>query len=197
MVDTVRTEIDLVTNVFQDGQPDDSITAQSMRDLVVSSKYLNGQAWDFHLDAEYTDIATRTILAGVRTKVTIDGLGGEDGHPPHEGEHFWDTVTNKIIPSGLNDFGIVRFAVRGLSTVAAENRFELELDVGGSIPIIFQETGVFAKGAGVEQAFNFIIPLFAGADFVANGGELYITPVADAEFWEHGMTAVRIYIAAL
>ena len=199
MVDTVRTETDLLTNTFQDGQPDDSITAQDMRDLVVSTKYLNGQGWDFHLDSIYTSGSTKVILAGVRTKVTIDGVLGDVGHPEveHNGSHFWNVTTNKIVPSSLNDFGIVRFAVRGLSTVAAENRFEVELDVGGTSGVIFQETGVFAKGAGAEQAFNFIIPLFAGTDFIANGGELYVTPEADAEFWEHGLTAARIYIAAL
>ena len=54
---------------------------------------------------------------------------------------------------------------------------------------------MFAKGAGNDQAFNFIIPLFGGADFIANGGEFYITPEADAEFWEYGLTSAKMYTA--
>jgi hypothetical protein len=102
-----------------------------------------------------------------------------------------------LVPSASNDFGLVRFAVRASSPVAATNRFEFELDIGGSYPIIFEETGVFAKGAGNDQAFNFIIPLFAGPDFLANGGEFYITPESDAEFWEYGLTSVKVYSAQI
>ena len=97
--------------------------------------------------------------------------------------------------SSINEFGLVRFAITGQSTVASDNKFEVELDVAGVTNVIFQETGVFAKGAGAPQAFNFIIPLFAGDDFLANGGELYVTPESDATFWQFALTAVRIYLA--
>jgi len=36
MVDTIRTQIDLLNNLFQEGQPDGAITPQDMRDLIVS-----------------------------------------------------------------------------------------------------------------------------------------------------------------
>lgn len=36
MADTSRTKADLLTNLFQDGQADGSITAQDMRDLIIS-----------------------------------------------------------------------------------------------------------------------------------------------------------------
>lgn len=196
MVDTTRTEDDLLENIFQDGQPNDSITAGDMRDLVVSTKYLNGHGWDFHLDGEYTIGSPRTILAGVRTHITIDGAFEDTGHPviTHPG-HFWDVTLNKIIPPAINDFGLVRVAFTGLSVSSQTNRFEVELDVGGTAGIIFRETGVFAKGAGVAQSFNFTMPLFAGADFLANGGIIYVTPLSEVELWEHAITSVRIYMA--
>ena len=195
MVDTVKTESDLLTTVFQDGQGAGSIDPQDMRDLIVSSKYLHDAGWNFTLDNLYTTGARRTILAGVRTKVTIDGVLSNIGHPA--ADVFWNTTTNKLIPSALNDFGIIRLAVRGSSPVAATNRFEVELDVGGATPIIYEDTAVFAKGAGNDQAFNFTIPLFAGTDFIANGGEIYITPESDAEFWEFGLTSVKVYAAQI
>lgn len=197
MVDTVRTEDDLLDNLFQDGQPDDSITANHVRDFVVSSKYLNLHGWDFHLDGTYVTGSRRTILAGARTQITIDGTGEDIGHPveTHTADHFWNVSTNQIVPSAANDFGIVRFAMTGSSIAASTNRFEVELDVGGSTGVIFQETGVFAKGSGADQWFNFTIPLFAGPDFVANGGTIFVTPESDADFWDFALTAVRVYAA--
>ena len=198
MVDTVRTEAELQV-IFADGQAEGAITPQDVRDLVVSSPYLANQGWDFHFDGTYTEAARRTILAGVRTQMTIDGASGDFGHPAvaHNGNHFWNTSTNKLIPNGLNNFGMVRVALTAESTSAPTNRFELELDVGGGTPpVIYSQTAVFAKGAAVLQHFNFIIPLFSGSDFQANGGTFYITPLADATFWDHAITSVQIYGAA-
>jgi hypothetical protein len=201
MVDTVRTEAELLDD-FADGQGPASITPQTMRDYVVSSRYLANQGWDFHLDGTYTVGSPRTILAAARTQVTIDGALGDFGHPevvhgPGQVLHFWNTVTNKLTPNGLNNFGMVRVSCVGQSTAASVNRFEFELDVGGGTPpVIYHETSVFAKGAGNPQSFNFIIPLFSGVDFQANGGTFYITPLADATFWEFAITSVQIYGAA-
>jgi len=199
MVDTVRTEAELQT-IFADGQAEGAITPQDVRDLVVSSPYLANQAWDFHLDGTYTVGSPRTILAGIRTQVTIDGTGEDTGHPETThgpANHFWDVTLNKLVPNGLNNFGMVRLAFTGQSTAAPTNRFEVELDVGGgAFPVIYQQTGVFAKGAGSPQYFNFVIPLFSGADFQTNGGTFYVTPLADATFWTFAITAVQIYGAA-
>lgn len=194
---TPRTESDLLTNSFQDGQGNNSISSQDMRDLVVSTKYLNTDGWDFHFDDEYTLASKRSIAAGVRTKVTINGNLANLGHPPIEGnghQHFWDDINNKIIPNGLNNFGMVRLAMTGWSDGAGTNHFDVELDVSaGSFPIIYRQTAEFVKGASTIQHFNFVIPLFSGPDFQANGGEFYITPLADASFWEFAITAAAVY----
>lgn len=194
MTQTVRTIDELLNTIFADGQPVNSITPQDLRDLIVSIKYLNTHGWTFDFDGEYTSLAKRTILAGQRTKLTNNAALERTGHP--QVGAFWDNGTNKITPSAINDFGTVRLAFQAQSKVAAVNRFELELDTSGSFPIIFKETGVFAKGAGVPQNFNFVVPLFAGPDFLANGGEIYITPEDDIELWEFAITAIRQYEAA-
>ena len=197
MVDTVRSESDLLT-IFADLQAVGAITAQDVRDFIISVKHMNGGGWEFHLDGQYTSIAPKTILAGIRTKVTIDGTLGDFGHPAltHGAGHFWDTVNNRVNATALNNFAFGRFAVTAQSVSASTNEFELEIDVGGgSFPIIFQETAVLHKGAGVDQHFNFIIPLFVGPDFLANGASAYITPLADMEFHTHALTIVRTYLA--
>lgn len=198
MVDTVRTELDLLTNLFQDGQADNSITAQDIRDFIVSVKYLNGGGWDFHFDSVYTLASPRAIGAGIRTQVTIDGLRGDFGHPSgtDHTQHFWNTTTNKIEPPNLNDFGHIRLAFTGKSNSDPDNYVDIELDIGGGIPpVIFKDTKLFAKGATVTQEFNVIIPLFAGPDFIANGGTLYITPKSASTYWDFALTSERTYLA--
>ena len=126
MVDTVRTVDELLT-IFEDAQAAGSITAQDVRDFIVSSQFLNSQGWEFHLDGEYTPASPRTILAGVRTKVTIDATFGDFGHPNliHADGHFWNTSSNKVIPDALNSFGIGRFAVTAQSVNASTIRPEV------------------------------------------------------------------------
>lgn len=192
MVDTARTETDLLENLFQDGQAPGSITPQDVRDLIVSVKYMNG-GWEFALDSAYTAGSPLSITGLTRTKITIDGLLESSGNPSTGA--LWNTTSNKITPPAINDFIIVRFAIQGQSTSAATNKFEVELDVGGTAGVIFRETEVFSKGAGNPQNFNAIMPLFVGSDFLSNGGELYITPDEDATFWEFGITISKVHSA--
>lgn len=195
MVDTVRTEPDLLDNLFQDGQADHSITAQDIRDLIVSVKYLNNHGYQFVLDSAYTSGAPRAITGGTRTQITIDGLAENRKHPT-TAPNFWNTVTNKIEPPALDAFGFIRLAFTAKSSSDPDNYIDLELDIGGGLyPVIYQDTSLFAKGATVDQSFNFVIPLFAGPDFVTNGGILYITPKSTATFWTFGLTAYRGYAA--
>lgn len=197
MVDTVRT-VDELLAIFEDAQAAGSITAQDVRDFIVSSQFLNSQGWDFHLDGEYTSASPRTILAGVRTKVTIDGAIRDKGHPNllHSDGHVWNISSNKIIPDALNSFYMVRFAVTAQSVSAPTNRFELEADVGaGTFPVIHQQTAILAKGAGIDQNFNFPMQLFVGDEFLANGAELYITPESDMQFHTHAITIAQNYKA--
>ena len=206
MVDTVLTEAELLT-LFRDGQGNQQLSAQDMRDYIVSAKYLNGMGWEFHLDGQYTVGSPRALTAGVggplndgRHQITIDGAFGDFGHPSvgHTNGHFWSTATNQVNATALNHFAIGRVSFTAYSDSDTTNKFEFEIDVtAGSFPVIFQETGVFAKGAGVanEQTFNFTIPLFVGPEFLANGAKGFITPESDATFHTFAITIARVYIA--
>lgn len=80
MVDTVRTTTDLLTNLFQDGQAANSITAQDMRDLIVSMKTPVGQftlsasaATTISVAGTYVKCAGSTTLSGLEHLFTNDG----------------------------------------------------------------------------------------------------------------------------
>jgi len=237
MADTIRTPQDLLTNLFRDGQPPNSITAQDMRDLIVSVPSMataapgsqgttgaqgtqgiqgaqgvqgiqgaqgiqglvgpvSGQhGWKFYLDGQYTSGSPRSILAGTKTQVTIDGMLETTGHPIGLPD-CWNIATNRLIASALNGFGIVRFALTGATTHNQVSKIEFELDAGGVAGVIYRETLVFSRGQNQPQSFNIVMPLFCGPDFIANGGILYITPEHTGTFWEFAITAVQIYTPA-
>ena len=197
MADIPRTEADLLTNFFQDGQGNNSITAQDFRDLIVSNKYLNHHGWEFDLDGEYTSGSPLFCPGSVRTQVTIDAAFGNFGHPPNEaGNSFWDVTENKIVPNGLNNFGLVRLSLTANNVSGPTNHFHIQLDVGGgSFPIIYEQVSVFAKGTD-PQTFNYTIPLFSGPDFQVNGGKFYIIPDNDANVWQAAITSIALYIAS-
>lgn len=190
----IRTEEFLINTSFRSGARD-----RDLRDLCASSKFLNGDGWEFHLDSQFTPSSPRTILAGVRTQITINGGLADLGHPrkTHADGHFWDTTLNKVVATGLNNFATGRFAVTAQSVTAPTNRFEFEVDVvTGTFPIIFQQTANLIKPAGTDQSFNFVVPLFVGPDFLTNGAKGFITPLNDMEFHTFALTINRTYIAA-
>jgi len=215
MVDTIRTEADLVDNIFPDAQPAGSITAQDVRDFVVSARHLHNMGWQFFLDGAATvggSPGAQVIPAGQRTLLTIDGGTEISGHPvvPSGGNAsaaFWSISENKILPSGVNDFGFVRLFFTASSDAGGgfTNEIDIELDVSG-LPnnegsplvngdIIYQQTSIFTKGSGQSQHFNYVIPLFSGPNFQANGGKFYITSAGEMHVWTKAITAARLMSA--
>jgi len=204
MSDTIRTEAELLA-IFGDAQPAGSITAQDVRDFVVTSKYLQTHGWQFYLDSRFGpgtgSPSITTITGGDRHHMTIDGAGETLGHPTAGVPAFWDIVDNKIVPNGLNNFGLVRIAFTAASVGPQDNLFEIELDTSGlpsgvgspGINIIYQQTMSMLKGQDEVQHFNFIIPLFSGPVFQENGGVIYITPLNDVDIWLKAFTAIQLY----
>lgn len=79
MADTIRTEADLLANSFQDGQANNSISAQDMRDLIVSTKTINpelvvGSANPAHQEGKvfYDSVAKALSYYNENTEVTVN-----------------------------------------------------------------------------------------------------------------------------
>lgn len=206
MVDTIRTEAQLLNNLFQDAQPASSITAQDMRDLVVTARYLQPLGWEFRFDSQYTAGAPQGLVDGVYEKVTFTANGGEDLRYPSTFPEIWDNANQKlVIPTFLNGFGIIRLSCLGSYTGGTIPHLDLIIDVGSdptapagggtATNVIYNDSATFAKGAGVTQAFNWVVPLFGGADFVANGGQFLIrTESANCDVWQFTLTAGAIMV---
>lgn len=192
MVETQRTRQYLLDSVFQDGQAVNSITARDIRDFIVSMESIQGNFWEFYLDSVYHTTNRKTILAGVWTDIECDGLADNQFRPSNRTNTVWDVATNKLTPDALGDFYQIRFSISGASAAASENHIHIEIDVGGTAGKIYEDTKLFAHGTD-DQEFNFSMGLFAGSDFLANGGIVRIKPEKDASFWDIAFTINRTY----
>jgi hypothetical protein len=101
MADTIRSQADILTNLFEDGQPAGSLTPQDMRDFIVSTF----GAFTLTKSASYTP--TDTTDAGLTLVFTAAGAV------------TWSIPTNAVVPYAI---GTVIQAVQygaGQITIAA------------------------------------------------------------------------------
>jgi hypothetical protein len=175
------------------------ISASDMRNLVASIVGVTGTGWCNHFDNQYTSLSKLPVTAGTRTKVTNNSLLSNitEYLPPDASGCWWNPSTNKFMPSNVGDFYIVRFQFRCDSTAVQGAYVLTELDisdpgVSGS-NIVWQHTSALVRGQGIEHTFCLTIPAFTMQTFVTNGGEFYITPSHDTNFWDFGIIINRIH----
>ena len=116
MADTIRTSAELL-NQFRDGQPANSITAEDVRDLVVSVQHITALGWQFFFDVDAVSIGTaKTISEDTRTVVEIAPFLSEDLLYPPLSPLAWNSsadedgsgILNRVNPQTLNGFGLIR-----------------------------------------------------------------------------------------
>ena len=209
---TPRTEADLLTNFFQAGQANNAITSQDMRDLIASVRYLQPIGWQFRFDSQFTSGSPLTLVDGVPQGVTFTDNPGEDLRYPSTFPEIWagdtpvlpQTLPQRLsIPTFANGFGIVRFSLTGQYTGGTVPHLDFQIDTGSDpvslggadSNIIYQDSAVFAKGSGAPQWFNFVVPLFGGADFVTNGAKFILTASSNnIDVWSFALTAGAILV---
>ncbi len=196
MVDTIRTETDLLANLFQDGQAASSISENDLRDLIVSLRSNQGTGWAFYVDDENgTEGSAVAISADVRTQVTNDGASsltnltqaGTMGA-------VWNTSIDRIDPAQDGDAYDVRisFNIKTASGASGQS-IELDLDIGGAPGIVLDETRPLLKGANVTQSFVFAWTVFVADPFLANGGTFNMTPSVDVTCWGSRILITRLH----
>lgn len=136
--------------------------------------------WAYYSDSTYTSGSPLIPANGVRTLLTIDGLGATTSKDflPAGVTDFWDSSTNKIVAQKAGDSYDVRIDFT-VDVPANTESIKLEVDIGdGSpdIPIVIRSNAYSESGAG--QAFSAGFPLFSLSTFIANGGKIYITTSA-------------------
>jgi hypothetical protein len=96
----------------------------------------------------------------------------------------------KITPMSLNDIISVDFAFTGVVPVGTNLFLSIYLKVNGNI---FRATTLpIIKGAGLDDHFSvsWILPI--GADFLANGAEIYVNPIVGLTIKNRYISVTRI-----
>lgn len=156
----------------------------------------SGQGWAYYVDSQYTSGSPRTISGNTRTLLTNNKLGADtnETYLPSDTITWWNSTTNRFTPTNLGDAYDVRLGI--IANASGSNPYiTFDLDVGGSIGIIWANTGVFARGAGVATRFTMSIPVFTLDTFLSNGGGFYITTSSSTTIYGITMLVQRVFKA--
>ena len=170
--------------------PDGTETIDGNSTLIITDKnqavrlVSNGTTWDLLSPhningwAIYDDLASATTAVSVnnqKKQIEIDGLGTttETTYLPVGISSLWDTVSNKITPAKLGDAYDIRVDFK-VNPGTINDYANFILDIGTTLapnPIVnrsitFQKTGI--------SSFSIGFPMAAIAEFMTNGGRLFI-----------------------
>lgn len=196
MADTVKTQTAVLASLADNNTG--KINPQVHRDAVVSARANQGGGWAFYSDSVATTQGTaQTITGDERTKMLCDGLGAFTA--VDQLQSMTPAWLSNALMTELNCAYVARMTFKAQIASAAVGHFlTVELDIGagglGSGPVVWSATEVLIKGANVEQAIQYSIPIFAKAAFVANGGTFFITSDVDADIWDMRVFLNRTYM---
>lgn len=132
--------------------------------------------WIFLQDSQYSSGSPMAVDAGVKTKITNDGLGpltfstfGSEGY-----EDWYDETNSKVFANELGELFVYRLNIRIVPSLNNQ-AFVFAFDVGAPNPL-WSTTVQLARGAGVATQLSFSIPIGAGNSMMSGGGGFYITP---------------------
>ena len=192
MADTVRTQTEILALLADNVTGD--ISEQDLRDLVVSSRANQGGGWAFYSESTAITQGTAQSISGTtRTKMLCDGLGAfttidqiQDMSTPWANDAFMPEVDCSYQ---------LRLTFKGqIASGSGGHYLTVELDIGagglGTGPVVWSGLDLFAKGASVEHAFQYSLPIFAKAPFPANGGTFYIESSTAMDLWD-----MRVYVS--
>lgn len=193
MPDTRRTRTELLTLIFQDDQAPASISAQDMRDLIVSLRDNQHQAWAFYVDGTRVDLASaQSFTADARAKLLCDGSSGlSQTNQIKRMAGIFDTLTSTVKPT-LNHSYDLRISFKAQTAVGGTGNYlvlDLDIGLGGGGPVVLADTRPLIKGSGVEHNYVFSWPIFASPPFPTNGGGIFLESNVNLSVWD-----VRFFI---
>lgn len=156
----------------------------------------NNTGWAHYFDSTYTSGSPLALSSGVRTKVTIDGLGaGTDNSNVAVGDtDYWNTTTNKITPTALNDVYAVTFRFKA-TTSSPNPYFDLDFDIGGAVGVASSITEEVLKGSSAVNWFEESSNFHVSSTFLANGAEIYFNSSATINVYDMNIMIIKIHQA--
>lgn len=138
--------------------------------------------WVNVTDSQYTQAAPLAIAAGVKTQITIDGLGAATNRAYANGLHSDVWSDNRFKPADVGEVYTLRLTGLITQTSSGSGHFAtFEADIGtNEAPFIAAVQSVpLIKGHGNPTTFTISAPFFTLETFGRNGARLFLTPSVD------------------
>lgn len=145
---------------------------------------MTASGFQFVRDSQYTSGAPLSVLAGVRTKITINNLGTGQENYKDTRYDLWDQTNGRLLFTRPGDVMTIRFAIR--AKMAGTNG---AVDLESSFPSPTTGTNLItwalAKGGGVENRiiteYSFYLDDFSAAQGYM---EFWVTPSVNMDFYQ-------------
>jgi len=153
----------------------------------------NFTGWEQITDSTYTIGSPLSISSGVTGKLLTGTVTKIQTQLPSGVTTFWNETTDKIL--GVNDGDAFTLSLRFKSKMNVANGLtDIGINIGTPLNIISQETILFSKGSGVEQRFDLDLSYFTGSTFIANGGNIEVTPLnGNIEIYDIRLVIIRTH----
>jgi len=156
-------------------------TGDSLRDAFEKVNENFGEVYSFTgwqqiTDSTYTIGSPLSIASGVTGKIQTGTVTEINTQLPTGITTFWNNTTDKLV--GVNNGDAFTLSLRFKAKMDVANGLtDFGINIGGALNVIEQATELFSKGAGVEQRFSIKFHYFTGTTFIANGGNIEVTPL--------------------
>lgn len=163
---------------------------KSWKDLV---DQMTGAGWGFWADSQYTEASPRTITAGQRTQLTIDGLGSRTNLENLNTLPSTVWYNDTFWPVNVGDRYAARLNLVMSRTGNSNWEFAIfEFEVGSFNALTVQQP--LYKNIGEPQAVTLSDDLFSLETFVSNGGRIYVTATEQITIWDTTVFFAREYV---
>jgi len=169
--------------------PGDTAFASETNDIASAIVLIQSNfGWGSYSDGQYTDTVPQTFL-NTNTWQQIDNNSGSkvETYLPGGGTPFvlYDGNLIKVPSVGSTFSGYIRMNIK---TSSNDSYFDLGIDIGGGVGVIFVNTNLMPKGMGVYHEFTIPINGFMLDTFFTNGGKIVLRPKTGHTFECYGST---------
>jgi hypothetical protein len=149
--------------------------------------------WQQITDSTYTVGSPLSILEGVTGKILTGTVTEINTQLPTGVTTFWNGTTDKLVAVNNGDAFTLSLRFKAKMDVLS-GYFDVGINIWGSLNVISQETLTFTRGANTEQRFDIDLSYFTGTTFIANGGDIEVTPInGDIEIYDIVLVIIRTH----
>jgi len=176
------------------GESDYSNIDPENKQIYAQRSYVDNQTgWEQITDTTYTVGSPLTISEGVTGKILTGTVTRITTQLPDGVIEFWNNTTKKLM--AINNGDAFTLSLRFKAKMNVGNGYaDVAINIGGALNVISQETILFSKGSNNEQRFDIDLSYFTGTTFIANGGDIEVTPLnGNIEIYDIVLVPIRTH----